>query len=304
MDEWFWGMVTAAFSIGGLVGGLGGGFLCDYLGRKNTLWLNNVFFIVGGLMLALSTNIPLFALGRIVVGLGCGVATAAVPLYLNEIATNGSRGSIGTLHQLATVTGLLAGQVLGLFFSTVPGWRFLLAMTVLPAILQLCLIPFCKETPRYLVSIGNFDEAGSALSRLRNTLDIVDELESMIASEEKEKSTNNEALTIYQLFTRPQYRRSLIIAYLAQISQQFSGINGVLQYSTSIFEEFFGPNTKYVTVAVGLLNVFMTIISVLLMDRVGRRPLLLSSFSGMTVSAIAIVLASCFNFDYAVAIGG
>ncbi len=242
-----------------------------------------------------------------------------MPMYVGEIAplkyvlvvcnVNGLvfryRGSLGTLHQLAIVTGILASQLLGLPLSQPTLWRILFALTCVPSLVQLVLLPFCVETPRYLVSQARVNASKAALVRLRASPNILMELECIIASQEKELlSSDGSSLNIFQLCASKTYRKALIVAITAQLSQQLCGINGVIQYSTSIFEALFGDFSSTMTVLVGVVNLVMTIISLILIERAGRRVLFLSSQTGVFIFSIIIVLSSVYRVDVLTAVGG
>jgi sugar porter (SP) family MFS transporter len=304
MDAIEWGLVAGIFSIGGLVGALAGGYSCKKLGRRATIIYKNVFLIVGALIMAFSINKEVLTVGRFVVGIGAGVCTAAVPMYVAEISPVRFRGTFGALHQLGVVIAILVSMLMGLGLSNIPGWRILLGFSIVPSVLQLLLAPFTCESPRYLISVGKQIKARISLERIRGTTDVEEELYSLTASQEND-SSSQEKINIIQLFQKKSLRKPLIIAIVAQIAQQLSGINGVIMFSSSIFEKLMGEGeaqSQLLTVFVGLVNLVVTILSVYLMDRAGRRALLLFSQYGMAILSILIVVGSLLNVDALIAL--
>ena len=303
MDEVQWGFVVATFSLGGLLGGLSGGMLCKRFGRKATLLYNNVFFLVGAALLSLASDISQMALARFIIGVGCGIATAAVPMYIAEVAPTRLRGTLGALHQLAIVVGILVAQVASMFMSTRELWRYLFGLTAVPALLQVALMSFTVESPRFLISLRERDAAMRVLQFIRNTNDVSDELNLLVHVRDKDSADGQQQnVTFFSFFRESVLKKALLIAVISQMAQQLCGINGVIQYSTSIFEKILGSNAEYVTLSIGIVNLFMTIISAMLMDYAGRRVLLLSSASGVVCMSCLIVISSLLNWDFVSAV--
>ena len=160
-----WSITVSIFAIGGMIGGLSGGTIADWCGRKCGLLLNNAIAILGATLMSSSRlfkSVECLIIGRFFIGLNCGLNTHLVPMYLSEIAPMNLRGALGTVSQLGVTTGLLLAQVLGLpgILGTADGWPFLLGVAFVPAVLQLMLLPFCPESPRYLlITKGRISEA-------------------------------------------------------------------------------------------------------------------------------------------------
>ena len=170
--ELIWAITVSIFAIGGMIGGLSGGTIADWCGRKCGLLLNNAIAILGATLMSSSKlfkSVECLIIGRFFIGLNCGLNTHLVPMYLSEIAPMNLRGALGTVSQLGVTTGLLLAQVLGLneILGTAEGWPFLLGVAFVPAVLQLMLLPLCPESPRYLlITKGRVSEArkGNLLS--------------------------------------------------------------------------------------------------------------------------------------------
>ncbi|KAF9579614.1 hypothetical protein BGW38_004062 [Lunasporangiospora selenospora] len=324
-----WSVLVATLSVGGFLGSLFvGARLADSYGRRKALLLNNVFLLLGSFIMSTASSFGGLLLGRLLIGVGCGVATVVVPMYIAEISPAELRGTLGVMNQLGIVVGILFSQVLGLFFSTPTGWRvILLAGTGLSA-LQMFLLPLCVESPRYLIlQPGGSTEAKHALQILRGRQDVAKEMrdwtrqdDRTVAAEEEGHAEPTDALlsqvhgqdsqpanavyafeekgkriTVMEFVAKPRYRQPLIVLFLVQLSQQLSGINGVVFYSTSIMSRIMPSSGAMITVYISIVNTFMTLFAAYMMDRAGRRALLLASSSAMGVSSF--LLATSLNYS-------
>uniref|UniRef100_A0A8C5FXI8 Eph receptor B6 n=1 Tax=Gadus morhua TaxID=8049 RepID=A0A8C5FXI8_GADMO len=290
-----WSFAVAIFSVGGMIGSFSVGAVVDKFGRRKSMMLANILAILGALLMGLSglsRSFEMVIIGRFIIGLFCGLCTGLTPMYVGEISPTHLRGAFGTLHQLGVVIGILVAQIFGLEFllGSEALWPLLLALTALPAILQTILLPFCAESPRYLlISLNQEDEARKALVRLRGTEDVTDDLQEM--KEEGMKMALEKKVTIPELFRSPVYRQPLIIAIVLQLSQQLSGINAVFYYSTGIFETAGVAEPIYATIGAGVVNTVFTVVSLFLVERAGRRTLHLIGLAGMAVSALLMTIS-------------
>lgn len=299
-----WAITVSIFAIGGMFGGISGGWLADKFGRKGGLLLNNITGIVGAGFMGfskISRSVELLIIGRLIIGFNCGLNTALVPMYLSEIAPLTLRGGLGTVNQLGVTIGLLLSQVLGieLILGTDKGWPFLFSIAVIPSALQLVLLPLCPESPRYLL-ISRQQEAlaREALVRLRCSNHIEDDLEEMKA---EERAQQQEAqISMWQLIRSKSLQLPLIIGVVMQLSQQLSGINAVFYYSTNLFiaAGLAQLHATYATIGVGAIMVLMTLISIPFMDRAGRRTLHLYGLGGMFIFSIYITISLLVKFLY------
>ncbi|CAH1788379.1 unnamed protein product [Owenia fusiformis] len=287
-----WSVTVSIFAIGGMFGGVMGGWWSDYFGRKKGMLLTNIVIVIAALLMGfskLAKSYEMLIIGRVIVGFGCGLFSGLTPTYLVEVAPNNLRGAIGTVHQLGVTIGILLSQVFGIeeILGTENGWQFLVAIPIVPAILQLIMLPFCPESPRYLL-ISKDDEtaATEALVRLRNTHDVKSDIEEMKNEQLAEAS---EAKMGFVAFIKsPTLRLPLIICIVMHLSQQLSGINNVFYYSTGLFESMGIAlrTAKYISLCVGGIMVTMTIVSIPLMDKAGRRTLHLTGLAGMLTFSI------------------
>ncbi|XP_064610529.1 solute carrier family 2, facilitated glucose transporter member 1-like [Liolophura sinensis] len=284
-----------------MIGGVSAGYFANRFGRKGSLLMNNgVVVVATGLMACskLAKSYEMLIVGRFIIGLSAGVNTAIAPLYLAEIAPTAFRGLTGTFNQLSITTGVLVSELIGQSFAlgTEKLWPALLGFSIVPVIFQLIVLPFCPETPRFLIlNKGLDEEARTALTWLRGSSNVTDEVEEM--RREREEASRQEKFSVRNLLVDPFLRHALIISLVMQLSQQFSGINAVIYYSTDIFE---GANlseavSKYATLGTGVINVLMTLISALIVDRAGRRTLHLIGLGGMFVFTTVLSLALIFK---------
>ncbi|KAG7323566.1 hypothetical protein KOW79_013268 [Hemibagrus wyckioides] len=290
-----WAISVAIFSVGGIFSSFSVGLFVNRLGRRNSMLVANILaFIAAALMgfSKLAASWEMLIIGRLVVGLYSGLSTGFVPMYVGEIAPTALRGALGTLHQLGIVVGILMAQIFGIesIMGNASMWPFLLGFTFIPAVIQCALLPFCPESPRFLLINQNEEnKAKTVLKKLRGTEDIGDDIQEM--KEESRQMMREKKVTIMELFRSPLYRQPLLVAVMLQLSQQFSGINAVFYYSTSIFKKAGVSQPVYATIGAGVVNTVFTVVSLFVVERAGRRSLHLIGLLGMAVSAVCMTIA-------------
>ncbi|XP_059614627.1 glucose transporter type 1 isoform X5 [Phlebotomus argentipes] len=290
-------VAVSIFAIGGMLGGFSGGWMANRFGRKGGLLLNNILGISGACLMGftkMSHSYEMLFLGRFIIGVNCGLNTSLVPMYISEIAPLNLRGGLGTVNQLAVTVGLLLSQVLGIeqILGTNDGWPVLLGLAICPAVLQLLLLPVCPESPRYLLITKQWEEeARKALRRLRASNQVEEDIEEMRAEERAQQAESH--ISTMELICSPTLRAPLIIGIVMQLSQQLSGINAVFYYSTSLFMSsgLTEESAKFATIGIGAIMVVMTLVSIPLMDRTGRRTLHLYGLGGMFIFSIFITIS-------------
>merc|ERR1712004_771530 len=278
-----WSFVVSIFCIGGMMGGSVVGVVSSRLGRKGGLLLNNILVVIGAVLMGTAKaagSYHMLILGRLIIGINAGLNAGLAPMYLAEISPTSLRGALGTVYQLIITMSILLSQVLGMgsLLGTPDGWPWLLAITAVPAIFQIATLPFCPESPKYLL-LDKDDEHGAeeALQWLRGTIEVHDEMDEMKQEQE--------------------LRKPLIIAMMMMLAQQLSGINCAIFYSTNIFKEA-GLNptqSQSATLGMGAMNVAMTFVSLALIEKAGRKVLMLSGLSLMICMTI-LLLASLLTF--------
>ncbi|KAG0054554.1 hypothetical protein BGZ83_010959 [Gryganskiella cystojenkinii] len=332
-----WGFAVGSFCLGALVGGLSGGSVQNTYGRIRTMFISNLFFILGALLLGLTYHQAQFIVGRIIIGFACGLGGVVAPTYLGEVSTIKGRGTMGTMYQLLIVVGILISNLIGLGLSAPPKWRVLLALNGIPALIQLFMLPSLVESPRYLVSKNRLADARVSLQKLRGAGNNIEhEFSDMVqlllghgsnasvpdravahaihhdsAFDDIPYKTDVEAAnvpvaaaaasgngptpqhySIGRLFTS-ECKSLAVIGIMVHFFQQASGINGLIYYSTSFLGDVFGAgNSRYITVGVSICNLLSTLASVFLIDRTGRRSLLLISLAGVAASSILLVIGA------------
>uniref|UniRef100_A0A4W6FQJ3 Solute carrier family 2 member 3a n=1 Tax=Lates calcarifer TaxID=8187 RepID=A0A4W6FQJ3_LATCA len=295
-----WSVAVAIFSVGGMVGSFSVGVMADRFGRRRSMFLVNSLAVIGGLLMGFSTMCSSYEMviaGRLVIGLFCGLFTGLTPMYVGEVSPTPLRGAFGTLHQLGVVVGILIAQVMSVVIFGLEAllgsdklWPLLLALTVAPAVLQCILLPFCPESPRFLlINLKQEEQARKALVRLRGTEDVSKDLQEM--KEESAKMAMEKKVTIPELFRSAAYRQPLLIAVMLQLSQQLSGINAVFYYSTGIFSTAGVKQPIYATIGAGIVNTIFTVVSLFLVEKAGRRTLHLVGLGGMAVSALLMTIS-------------
>uniref|UniRef100_A0A480N736 Solute carrier family 2, facilitated glucose transporter member 1 n=1 Tax=Sus scrofa TaxID=9823 RepID=A0A480N736_PIG len=290
-----WSLSVAIFSVGGMIGSFSVGLFVNRFGRRNSMLMMNLLAFISAVLMGFSKlgkSFEMLILGRFIIGVYCGLTTGFVPMYVGEVSPTALRGALGTLHQLGIVVGILIAQVFGL--DSIMGneelWPLLLSVIFIPALLQCVLLPFCPESPRFLLINRNEENrAKSVLKKLRGTADVTRDLQEM--KEESRQMMREKKVTILELFRSAAYRQPILIAVVLQLSQQLSGINAVFYYSTSIFETAGVGQPAYATIGAGVVNTVFTLVSVLLVERAGRRTLHLLGLAGMCGCAILMTVA-------------
>ncbi|KAF8923815.1 myo-inositol transporter [Dissophora ornata] len=286
--------VVGGTTLGAILGGLLAGALSDLLGRKPVTLLSSSIFVIGAALMTFAHKYWLLLLGRVVVGVGVGLAALVVPLYIGELAPSAYRGRLVTMNVLLITGGQLVAYLVSSALTDVTdGWRWMMAISALPAILQLVTLPFLPESPRYLVKKGDIPGAEAVLRRCMGLSDANDEY---IA---KEVDAIRESLelshkTRYRDLLRKDLRRPLIIACFMQLWQQLSGFNTAMYYSATILKMAGFPNAKSATLFSLLIagtNMVMTMVAIKIIDKVGRRKILLVTMIGMIAGLIVLGVA-------------
>jgi len=302
--EFAWSISVGIFAVGGMFGGLLSGWFADKMGRKGALLFNNLFAFLAAALMSLAKFVNVYymvTVGRLVIGFSCGLASGLVPMYLTEISPINLRGTLGSLHQLLVTISILVSQVFGLpyLLGNEQYWPLIFTFTVVPALFQLLTLPFCPESPKFnLIVKGKTDQAEKDLKKLRNKENVSVELDTI--KDEATAAQSQEKSTLLSMFKTPLLW-PMIIAIMMMLSQQFSGINVAMFYSTRLFQDagLKGNEPFYATIVMGLFNVGMTIVSVYLVEhpKFGRRLLHLIGLTGMMIASILIVVAMTIKGD-------
>uniref|UniRef100_A0A671E494 Solute carrier family 2, facilitated glucose transporter member 3 n=1 Tax=Rhinolophus ferrumequinum TaxID=59479 RepID=A0A671E494_RHIFE len=297
-----WSLSVAIFSIGGMIGSFSVGLFVNRFGRRNSMLIVNLLAITGGCLMGfckIAESIEMLILGRLVIGLFCGLCTGFVPMYIGEIAPTALRGAFGTLNQLGIVIGILVAQIFGLkvILGTEDLWPVLLGFTILPALLQSAALPFCPESPRFLLINRKEEEnAKKILQRLWGTQDVAQDIQEM--KDESARMAQEKKVTLLELFRVRSYQQPLMISIMLQLSQQLSGINAVFYYSTGIFKDAGVKEPIYATIGAGVVNTIFTVVSLFLVEKAGRRTLHMIGLGGMAACSILMTVSLLLKDAY------
>jgi sugar porter (SP) family MFS transporter len=271
-------LVTSLLLVGAAVGALFAGRIADRIGRRLTVLGTALIFVAGVLLAAFAPAFAVLLAARVIIGLAVGAASMVVPLYIGEVAPPGIRGALVSLNQLAITSGILVSYLADYWLADTKSWRLMFGLAAIPAVLLFVGMLFQAESPHWLAMRGRDAEARRVLARLRAP----DEIEPEIA--EVHRVTQLEELRTRDLFS-PKLRHMVAVGVLLAVFQQITGINTVIYYAPTLLKGAgFGTNGSLLANVVnGGVNVIMTIIAIRLLDRVGRRTLLLAGTVGMAV---------------------
>ncbi len=279
--------ITAFGLIGAVIGALFGGRITDILGRKKVILASAFIFATGALWSGAAPNVTQLLISRLYLGLAIGVSSFAVPLYIAEISPTKIRGTLVSLFQLLITVGILVSYLSDSALANnevVSSWRPMFYMGIFPAIILFVGMFFLPETPRWLMSKGHEKEGRRVLQKIEEP----EMIDAAIQLMKDELEKDAQQASWKELF-KPWMRNALIIAVGIMFFQQFVGINTVIYYSPKIFLKagFEGNEAAiWASVSVGVVNVLFTILSLYLIDRLGRRKLYFIGTAGIVVSLL------------------
>ncbi len=299
-----WTLIVSAFPLGGWLGALLAGPLAVRLGRKNSLLLNNAFLFVGAVFVLtcrVAESFEMLICARFLVGINSGVSMNVQPMYFGESAPKHLRGAVAFSSAVFTAFGIFMGQVVGVtaLLGTEPLWPYLLASNALPGLIQLLTLPWFPESPRYLlIDRGDRDACVQALRRLRGGTAPLLEIEEMLQEQQQQKSaalnSGSSSLTPWSLFKKRDLRSQLRTVMAASAAMMLCGNDSIYFYAYYIFLAAGIPTWKiqYITIGTGASELTASILSNLLIERVGRRSLLVGGY----------ILMSCWSVVFTVAL--
>ncbi|MGD0433106.1 MAG: sugar porter family MFS transporter [Acetobacteraceae bacterium] len=288
-------LVAGIVLVGAVLGAIMAGTLSDRFGRRPVILVTALVFVIGALLSAAATAVWILLVGRLLIGVAIGVASMLTPLYLAEISPAASRGAVTSLNQLCITLGILVSYLVGYAFAeTAEGWRWMLGLGAVPGAILAAGMLVLPESPRWLAGHNRMPQAEAVLRRLRvSAEDVATELATLRTDLMREGGR----LVPWSALLAPGMRPALIVGVGLAMFQQVTGINTVIYFAPQIFQAA-GLSSASVsilaTAGVGAVNVALTIVSMRLIDRVGRRVLLLWSLGGM--AATLLILAGGFAF--------
>ncbi|MEO8780083.1 MAG: sugar porter family MFS transporter [Rhodanobacter sp.] len=274
--EW----IVSSMMGGAAVGALGAAWMSGHLGRKRSLILGGVLFVIGSLLCGTAISPTMLIVGRIILGLAIGIASFTAPLYLAEIAPENIRGAMISLYQLMITIGILVAFLSDTAFSYSGNWRWMLGIIAIPGALFLIGVSFLPFSPRWLMMRGRHEEAARVLHKLRADDAVVMRELAEIAEQLKVPQRG-----FHLFFQNRNFRRSVALGVVLQVMQQLTGMNVVMYYAPRIFQGM-GYNTEsqlWFTAIVVLVNVLATFIAIAFVDKLGRKPILYAGFVVMTI---------------------
>ena len=275
-------VIVSGVLAGAAAGALAGGRLADLFGRRSLLIATAIIFAVGAIVCAAATSPIILIFGRIIVGLGIGLSSGTVPVYISEVSPPEARGWQVSLFQLAITVGILLAYIVDYSFAGIQGWRWMFGLAVVPAVVFAVGMLFLPESPRWLAKRGRRADARAVLARIRGVSEVdaeMQEIENSLSHAEEHGALSD--------LLNPLLRPALVVGIGLAIFQQVTGINTVIYYAPIIIQSAGIPSASgaiLATAGIGIVNVIMTIVSMWLIDRIGRRPLLLTGIGGMIVS--------------------
>ena len=281
-----------------LIGCLIGAFFSDYLsnrfGRKATMLITAVLFILNSIGTALPISFSMFVIFRIVGGIGVGIASMVVPMYIAEIAPPKRRGALVGNYQLAIVIGIVVVYFVNYFIALQGdanwnlniGWRWMFGSEIIPSVLFLVFIFLIPESPRWLFQKGKSTEAIGVLDKLNSPEDAIQ------VQTEIQNSLHQEDKNQWKQLVNPIFKKALLVGIGLSVLQQLTGINAILYYAPEIFKSL-GSSTDVSlleTSILGVVNLIFTLLAIRFVDKMGRKPLLYIGSIGMTIALAAVGL--------------
>ena len=293
------GVVGGCLAAGAMIGAALAGRLTDRLGRRRTIMLAAAIFSVGTIGCAFAPNVTTLVIFRFVIGIAVGCSSATVPTYLSELAPAKSRGALSTLNQLMIVSGILIAYIIDWALTPSANWRAMLAAALVPALLLLFGMIRMPETPRWLIKAGRDDEARAVLARTHPAEAIdgeVGSIREVLRLDTEQKGRLRDLIA-------PWVRPALIVALLLAVGQQFSGVNAINLYAPTMFTNLgFGNSTSLLaSVVLGAVKVAFTAWVIFMVDRWGRKPLLLlgNVCMALTLALLGVVVLTVHNHNTA-----
>lgn len=279
------GLVVSSMLVGAIFGSGASGPMSDRLGRRRVVFIIAIIYIVGALILALAPSMPILVLGRLVIGLAVGGSTAIVPVYLSEMAPTEQRGSLSSLNQLMITIGILSSYLINYAFTPIEGWRWMLGLAIVPSVILLIGVAFMPESPRWLLEHRSEKAARDVMKLTFKDSEIDKEIADM-------KEINSISESTWNVLKSPWLRPTLIIGSIFALLQQIIGINAIIYYAPTIFNKAGLGNATSIlgTVGIGTVNVLITIVAIMIIDKIDRKRLLVIGNIGMVASLLIMAV--------------
>lgn len=287
-------LIVSSVLFGAMFGSLASGGLTDRFGRRKLMLIISALFICGTAIAACATNVYSILFGRIFIGFAIGIGSYTAPLYIAEVSPYELRGGLVSLNQLAITLGILFSFIINYVFTNIDGsWRWMFGIGVIPAILLSVGMFFLPESPRWLIKQDRHAEAKKTLQKLRQMSDVSHEIN------EIQHSLQMKQASFKEIFA-PWILPVLFLGAMMGLIQQVTGINTIIYYAPTIFQLAGFPDASssiLATVGIGVVNVLATIFAVFYLDKLGRRPLLLTGLVGMCLSLLGLSISFQISAD-------
>ncbi|MFF9127871.1 sugar porter family MFS transporter [Streptomyces sp. NPDC014889] len=288
------GSVVSILLIGAMLGAVSAGRMADRLGRRKALATEGTVFLVGTAILTTAPGYWTLIVGRLVLGLAVGAASATVPVYLSEVSPKEIRGRVLTLNQLMITSGILISYFINLAFSSNGQWRGMFAVGAIPALIMvLGALLLLSESPQWLILHGRADTARTVIASVSDETRADLLIEQTQRRHREAQSGDTSQNHGWHVLQSPRVRPALVVGLTLAAVQQFGGINTIIYYAPTTIENtgLTAANSILYSVAIGVINLLMTIAAIRLIDRAGRRKLLLGSLAGMLVMLVLLGLS-------------
>ncbi|PRQ38413.1 putative major facilitator, sugar transporter, major facilitator superfamily [Rosa chinensis] len=284
-------LFTSSLYLAALISTFFASYTTKTLGRKITMLIAGNLFLVGTAFNAAAVNLPMLIVGRLLLGCGVGFANQAIPLFLSEIAPTRIRGALNILFQLNITIGILVANLINYGTAKLAhgyGWRISLGLAGIPALLLTVGSLMVVDTPNSLIARGKLEEGKAILRRIRGADNVDPEYSEIVEASRAAAEVKNP----FQNLLKRRNRPTLVIAIMMQIFQQFTGINAIMFYAPVLFQTlgFKSDASLYSAVITGLVNVLSTLVSVVFVDKAGRRMLLIEAGVQMFLSQMGVAI--------------
>lgn len=311
-------LIVSVTILGAFLSALLSGKLADWLGRKQMLMIAGILFCLGAVIAAQAATINMLILGRLLLGVAIGISSFTAPLYISELAPATHRGALVLLNGLALTFGECVAFLSDYFLSFTQNWRLMIFLGIIPAIILLVGMIFMPSSPRWLMVKKQKSKAIAVLQKIRQTPYVMDEIRNI------ERTLKVQSSNILSIWMNKRWRLAISVGLLLGVLQQFSGINAIMYYGPYVFQKagFESHSVQiFATFILGFVNMVMTLVTVLVVDRVGRKPLLqfgffLAAFSLLLLASVhlfeifpdqvgymSVVLLMLFMIGYCMGIG-
>lgn len=287
------GSVVSVLVLGAMVGALTSGRLADRFGRKRALEVEGLVFLAGTVIAVFAPGYGTLLAGRLVLGLAVGAASATVPIYLSEISPKDIRGRLLTLNQLMITVGILVAYLVNLAFSGSGDWRAMIAVGAVPAfVIVAAAVLVLPESGVWLLEHGRRGQCRELIASVTNTA-TADRLIERYERRTSEEAAREPRETGARALLGTRVRPALVVGLALAALQQFAGINTIIYYAPTIIEQtgLTASNAIFYSIAIGVINLLMTIVAIRAIDRAGRRRLMLGSLAVMTVTMVLLGLS-------------